>query len=502
MNNIRKMYLAEYINPGVIILSILYLVINHDVLYDLFQKWSAQNFNGTYSHGPLVALIVVYVIFKIIQKLKDNLKVQPSILGLFALLGSQGLLFISSLADVNFLQHLLIVISLVAIVWSIYSYGVAKLFIMPATLFIMSFPVWGDAAKPLQKVAIFFTNIFLSFTWLPYYREQALFYFPNGVIEIAPECAGLQQLLVSLIIGLLFSMQNKLRLLDAIKTLVYISLASIFINTIRIIIIMFVGYYTKMESSLITKHILLGWVIYGIGIYVFLYFYSRVTFKSNLDAGDAGFQYPSIKIAKNQSAIYFLAVLVLILMPNALIALITHKINAREINPIRYSITAADWKKTSNTLNIDWKPAYPVGDSLAVGEYSNNKAMIYLYISQYSQLSRSVEPANMLNRPYNKDQWSLHKHEILPVHTLDGHSDQVILDSLTSRNNEHLLVLNYYLVNGIVTDSLVHTKLAILFGVLKLKYDTKVICLAIKSDSNVEASKAALIDFYKALKIY
>ena len=108
----------------------------------------------------------------------------------------------------------------------------------------------------------------------------------------------------------------------------------------------------------------------------------------------------------------------------------------------------------------------------------------------------------MLNRPYNKDQWSLHKHEILPVHTLDGHSDQVILDSLTSRNNEHLLVLNYYLVNGIVTDSLVHTKLAILFGVLKLKYDTKVICLAIKSDSNVEASKAALIDFYKALKIY
>ena len=108
MNNIRKMYLAEYINPGVIILSILYLVINHDVLYDLFQKWSTQNFNGTYSHGPLVALIVVYVIFKIIQKLKDNLKVQPSILGLFALLGSQGLLFISSLADVNFLQHLLI----------------------------------------------------------------------------------------------------------------------------------------------------------------------------------------------------------------------------------------------------------------------------------------------------------------------------------------------------------------------------------------------------------
>ena len=41
---------------------------------------------------------------------------------------------------------------------------------------------------------------------------------------------------------------------------------------------MYIGYYTKMESSLITQHVLLGWVVYGVGIFLFLFFYSRKKF--------------------------------------------------------------------------------------------------------------------------------------------------------------------------------------------------------------------------------
>ena len=501
MNHIKKWYVVDYINPAMLFLALFYLAINHAVLHDLVGKWLAQNFTGTYSHGPLVATIFLFVIFKIIRNIKDSLKIQPSMIGLFILLSSQGLLFISILADVNFLQHILIVVSLLAIVWSIYSYSIAKQFILPAAFFMMSFPVWGDAAIPLQKVSIFFTNILLSLTSLPYYREQALFHFPNGIIEIAPECAGLQQLLVSLIIGLLFSMQHKLRLLDILKTLVFISIASIFINSIRIIIIMFIGYYTKMESTLVTQHVLLGWIIYGIGIYLFLYFYSRINFKAPSSADEHGLQKHDIKITNIKSIKYLLTVLVIIIMPGLVVMLITHTINAQEITPISYKINSPAWIKISNTININWKPEYPPGDSLALGEFSNNNETIHLYISKYSHLRDDIEPANMINSPYNKNHWSIYKHETMNVHNSEGRLDKLTLDRLSSKNKEYLDVLTYYLVNGTVTDNLVKTKLAILFGVLRFKYDTQVVCMAIKSDSETENSKFALIDFYKQLKI-
>ena len=256
-----------------------------------------------------------------------------------------------------------------------------------------------------------------------------------------------------------------------------------------------------MESTLVTQHVLLGWIIYGIGIYLFLYFYSRINFKAPSSADEHGLQKHDIKITNIKSIKYLLTVLVIIIMPGLVVMLITHTINAQEITPISYKINSPAWIKISNTININWKPEYPPGDSLALGEFSNNNETIHLYISKYSHLRDDIEPANMINSPYNKNHWSIYKHETMNVHNSEGRLDKLTLDRLSSKNKEYLDVLTYYLVNGTVTDNLVKTKLTILFGVLRFKYDTQVVCMAIKSDSETGNSKPALIDFYKHLKI-
>lgn len=502
LDNKVNIFATNYFNIFVLILSVFFLVINHDVLRDLYHKWYAQELTGAYSHGLLVAVIVLYLLYKKIQNIKSYLKIKPSVIGFIILLGSQALLLASDISGINFLQHILLVVSLLALVWSLYSYRVAKEFFLPAVLFSLTFPVWGDAELPLQKISVFLTNLLLSVTGLPYYHEQAFFHFPNGIIEIAPECAGLQQLLVSLIIGLLFSAQRNLRILDTIKTLIYISLASVLINSIRILIIMFVGYFTKMESSLISQHVILGWIVFGIGIYVFLFFYSRRKFKSAPDAGTLDPGMHAARLTNVQRYTYLTALVIVILLPSLLMASVTSKINNRDVTPVSYTITLDEWKKASDTLNINWKPEYPPGDSLAVGEYVKQNRTIYVYVSKYARLKEDVEPVNMENKPYDHNNWSQYAREAIRVRNPEGHLDKVLLDRLTSKSNEHLEVLTYYLINGHVADTLIKAKLLTLLGFLKLKYDIKVVCLAIKSDSENTGSQAALIDLYKNLTIY
>lgn len=482
-----------YFNVAILALLFCMLGLNYQILLDLFHKWYAQDLTGTYSHGLLVAIIVIYLVYRKLLEIRPGLSPSPSSIGFAVLLGSQGLLFLALLINVNFVQHIMLVVSLISIVWAAYSWQVAKQFVPAALLFSLSFPVWGDAAYPLQKVAIFTTTALLNLTWLPYYHEGALFHFPNGIIEIAPECAGLQQLLVSLIIGLLFSLQHHLQMRDIVKTLIYISLSAVLINTIRIIIIMIVGYYTKMESALITKHVLLGWVIYGIGIYIFLYFYARKKFQNSDTAVSQESSIYTVTSRRCGGLMAFL--LVIVLFPSILNASVTRSINARAVQPVDYVITSSNWHKISDRIPNDWKPDFPPGDNVVTATYESGSGDVYLYISNYSRLQDDIEPINMDNTSYNADNWLVKKNEILSIG-----STNVRFEQLVSKSGRSMDVFSYFIVNGKHVVNLREAKLATLFGMLRLNYDIKVVCLAVPATPG-NTGENVLRQFYQALQI-
>ena len=63
-------------------------------------------------------------------------------------------------------------------------------------------------------------------------------------------------------------------------------------------------------------------------------------------------------------------------------------------------------------------------------------------------------------------------------------------------------VLSFYIVNGKIAATLVQAKLATLFGMLQLKYDIKVVCLAYQDDTELDKGDKTLIQFYKALQMH
>jgi len=497
--NVRPRML-RYPNWAFTVVLIVFLASFHAVLVDLFHKWYAQDLTGTYSHGLLVAVIVLYLLYKITLSHRNEFVYQPSVTGLVLLTGSQLALFAATLMEISFLQHILFVISLFVLVWSVYSYRTAKLYLLPAILFSLTFPVWGDLAQYLQQLSIFSTNLLLSLTGLPYYREQAFFHFPVGIIEIAPECAGLQQLLVSVIIGLLFSVQHRLRLFDLVKTLVYISILSILLNTIRILIIMAVGYFTKMESSLISQHILLGWVIYGLGIYLFLFLYSRKNFKTE-DASDDSETHEIRQVPLNSWHVVFIPiVLVLVILPWATVAAVTARVNHAPLPPVKLAIKQADWHEEQNSWDINWRPAYPESDVVTRRVYRRDGIRIYAYVLTYSRLNAAAKPLNMVNTAYDPKHWKLLKQSLLSTTSPRDGQSQVRLDNLISANGERLAVLRYYRVNGHVVDSLLKAKLAILTGLLHFRYKIDVIYLATRMGQTGNGQQY-LVDLYHALDL-
>lgn len=493
----------RHFNLIVVCLTLGFLAINFDVLLDLYYKWNPSDYAGPFSHGPLVAVIVLYLVYQEIRNNHHEFYPKTTILGMVALLGFQIIFFLAKIIGVNFVQHITLVLSLLSVVWAAYSFNTAKRFILPAMLFFLSFPVWMSAEYPLQKISIFTTNFVLDLTNISYYRQGPFFHFSSGIIEIAPECAGLQQLLVSLILGLLFSVRNKLGTRDVIKTLIYLSIVAIIINTIRIIIIMIVGYYTKMESSLITKHVMLGWIIYGIGIYAFLYFYSGFKFKPvmNKDAtkGSGGFT----AISRQHVMIFGLAAALLIMLPSVLYYAVERYINHQPLKSVHFRVDSDTWHKNLNQVSIDWRPQFPKADSQVVTSYSKNGKSIYLYVYNYTRIAEGVEPINMSNVPYNRDEWSIQRRTELFVPQTDGPPKAVRLEYLTSTSGTRMLVLFYYIVNGKIVDSLSEAKLASLAGLMKLHYDIKVVCLATLQSTVIgKGDEIMLSQFLQSLRIY
>lgn len=487
-------------NMILLISSVVFLLVNNDVLVDLFNKWYAQELTGFYSHGLLVAVIVIYIIYTTITKNRHMFVPNFSLLGAIIFIASQFLFLISKLAGVNFLEHILLVTSLLGFIWSVYSFHVTKLFLLPAILFSLSFPIWGDLAPHLQKVAIFVTNILLSLTGLPYFREQALFHFPNGVFEVARECAGLQQLLVAWIIGLLFSMQYKLHIKDILKTIVYISIASIIINAIRIIIIMYIGYYTKMESSLIHEHIFLGWIIFGIGIQTFLFLYSKRNFIQKPENPNDDGQSANIGSSKNAVTIYISILILLLMLPDLSELFILKMLNSKALHAQTHIDVSGAWEKQSDTLSLDWSPNYPRGDNVITGVYRNQNDEVNLSIISYARIDGKTEPINMSNKSYNPQVWTLIHNEEIPVSIGSEHGHGVTFDYLTSKNNKKIGIISYYVINGKKVDNLIKAKIEMIFGFFKLQYDIKIVCIAMDSDLQMDTIKTILLDFSENLK--
>jgi exosortase/archaeosortase family protein len=144
-----------------------------------------------------------------------------------------------------------------------------------ATLLILSLPVWDALLEPLVIIASEVVTWFLAWFDITVLIEGNSILTPYGRILIAEGCSGIRYLLVAIVLGALVSHVNHYRFRGSAAALAIFTFVGLLSNWVRIILLIFTGYFTNMESSLMHDHEVFGWIIYSVFFLPIIYFAPR-----------------------------------------------------------------------------------------------------------------------------------------------------------------------------------------------------------------------------------
>lgn len=130
--------------------------------------------------------------------------------------------------------------------------------------FILPLPLWDGLLETLVNVASTVCSNFMRIFDLPMLIEGNSITIPSGRILIAEGCSGIRYFLVSIILGYILSNLNGHYGWRMILTVAVGALLGLIANWVRIILLIFIGYYSEMQSSLMDDHESFGWIVFAI----------------------------------------------------------------------------------------------------------------------------------------------------------------------------------------------------------------------------------------------
>lgn len=255
-----------------VILAILYLVIALTQLPILDNIWRYSFDDGTYSHAYLIPLISIYLYWILFQsgELVLNNKLSLPVLTVSVLI--TYLLWVSMNAQFPTGYRIGFVLFITSMTSLLFKPSIRLMF--PALFLIFLIPIWGAATIILQNISTSAVTYMMNLTHIPIYVEGNLISIPVGVFEIAGGCSGLRYLIVSLAISSLFIFLNIRKYSHAFAFLSLAIIGALVVNWLRITLLILIGHYTDMQSSLMQDHNSFGWYLY-IPFMVALFYFGR-----------------------------------------------------------------------------------------------------------------------------------------------------------------------------------------------------------------------------------
>jgi len=242
---------------AIITLFTLFVFLNIPVMATL---WRHSFDDGTYSHAYLIPIISLWLYYQLQQDNMLAFSANISWLGVILFVCSCYGLFVSASAQISLGYWLASLGILISAILMLFKYHWRILF--PAVFLILIIPMWGSLATVLQGVSVIAVSYMMSFTGIPTYVEGNLVSIPAGVFEIAGGCSGLRYFIVSIAISSLFVFLNMRNTRHILIFLTFAILGALITNWIRITLLIIIGQYTNMTSSLMTDHNHFGWYVF------------------------------------------------------------------------------------------------------------------------------------------------------------------------------------------------------------------------------------------------
>jgi EpsI family protein len=235
----------------------------------MMKVWSRPD----YSHGFLIPFISLYLIWFKREKLRE-LPVLPNYAGGAALLilGSSALI-LGTIGSVAIVQLASVIVMITGLILLLLGTGYLRALSLPVAYLVFSVPIldliYFKISYPLQLFFSKSASLLLTQCNVPVFQHAQYIELPSVMLEVAPECSGINFLVSFLAIGIPLAYFTQKSLLRRISLVVFAVFCCISANLLRIFLIGFWSYHGG-EFVHGPFHIFVGAFIGVVG-YIFLF---------------------------------------------------------------------------------------------------------------------------------------------------------------------------------------------------------------------------------------
>ncbi len=267
------------------LLSITWIGLSCIVLYfsfsqtiaSLHEKWI--KWDQSYSHGYFILAISLYWIIK--NVLSEKTKIQPNYWIVPIAILVSLIWYFGHSTQMLIIEQLALPLIFTSLLLALYGLKSAPSFYLPILCLYIAMPAWDVFQPILREATVHVVQIWLTWLQIPAHVQGFLIELPYGTLKVAGSCAGMNYFMMGLVIGILSAAQNTRSFM---KGVVYTGLAlllAIIANWVRVYSLVLIGYYSKMQSSIVYEHGTFGWIIFAVVLTI--YFFTLPSLHKYLD---------------------------------------------------------------------------------------------------------------------------------------------------------------------------------------------------------------------------
>jgi EpsI family protein len=441
----------------------------------LYGRWTDWVY-AEYSHGPLVLLLVPYMVYLLRHELA-SIPVQPAVTGLILIFVLESTWFIAGVLGVRSIESTALGLIIPAAVIALYGWKRAWAIRLPLIFLMLAFPIWSLGLPWLQDFTTAVCAGMLRLLNVPVFVQSHHVSIPEGVFYIEDGCSGLRYLLAATALGIFFVFINNFRGFRACRFVALMMALAVLANLIRVTAVIYVGHRSEMQHPWVSDHLHIGWALFAAFCIVPLWI--ARTYPSDASPGSrqtiVQFSIPRKRFIASLSLI--IAAMIAMSLGRQLVTEVSES-GVAATEPIQIPTTAG-WRMVDEPID-SWRPKFSGSDQEFRAAFRAEDLVVQAFIAHYrSQRGDDrKEITGYRNRVYDAEHWRLAREStartvVLPSGEPHGVIETVIRDG---RGGERL-VWHWYRVAGRSTNQLWAVKLLELLGLLSGDVGSSVIVI-------------------------
>lgn len=373
------------------------------------ELWSSSS---AYNYAFLIIPISAYLIWEERFRLATMVP-EGSPLGLVVVLIFSISWLLSDAVGVNEGRQFSLVGIIQGVLLTILGIRVFRLLLFPITYLWLLVPTGEFLVPTLQKIATVGSVWLLDLSGIPNFVEGFLIQVPTGNFLVEPGCAGLNFILSSLALSLLYGKLTYRRWRTRLICIFSALIIAVLANIVRIYLIIALTQITDRRLNIADDHILYGWGFFAVIMLVTMWFglkfedkdeSSQTVGAGEVHLGDSRTTVPTVLLVG--------AALIFVSLPIALRSIIaTSHGSSAVVAQMPKSIGL--WQAQS--FPEDWKPTSVTGSHSFSRSYGNDGRSVDVHFSYFPYQTDEFEPKAFGNQPADTTIWSVLSKQLITM---------------------------------------------------------------------------------------